>query len=347
MNNNKQITILVTIVLLLVSSKLISQERKIAQFTVTEILELSEYTSDYAFWYHPFFVRLGKDGEIFVADGEAKHIRCFSLDGDYKFTLGREGSGPGEFRFINDMDVTNDNSVWIFDPNRKKLIGYNGNTGKHFKEIGPTPHTTGRLTVSEDDKIWISHFGTHPPEMFTIYDINGDRSRPVAKMRLHDYQDDILKAVALQNRISYDGYGGVVIGFHWWGKFFRFDKNGNKLYKASTLFETPMAEVVTLDFYGATGMSVARDSKITIRDLKVDNNIIYILSCEGVEYTDDEDKRYSRYIDMYDLSTGEYTESIKLPNKIQKFDVKGNHIIGISSDGPIPIIYVWELRGFN
>lgn len=58
-------------------------------------------------------VRLGPDGSIYVLDQMAGEIRRFSADGDPINTIGRRGSGPGEFQRPFRFDFSGDTlQVW-------------------------------------------------------------------------------------------------------------------------------------------------------------------------------------------------------------------------------------------
>jgi hypothetical protein len=55
-------------------------------------------------------------GRILVLDHPAREVRVFGPEGDHLRTLGREGSGPGEFRNPVGLALHPDGSVWIVDP---------------------------------------------------------------------------------------------------------------------------------------------------------------------------------------------------------------------------------------
>lgn len=63
-------------------------------------------------------VAMDPAGRLFVADAQAAHIRVFTPDGDFAFTIGRSGGGPGEF--LNPCCIT-------FDPAGRLWVRDNGN----------------------------------------------------------------------------------------------------------------------------------------------------------------------------------------------------------------------------
>jgi hypothetical protein len=60
------------------------------------------------------------DGRIIVIDGGTE-IRWFSPDGTHRSTLGRRGEGPGEFRSIQSVVITPDDSVIAHDAGSQRL----------------------------------------------------------------------------------------------------------------------------------------------------------------------------------------------------------------------------------
>ena len=68
--------------------------------------------------YQLFNVRnaaLQSDGDIVLIDGGTREVRLFDRDGAYVKTLGGRGSGPGEFQEPNQVLITADDSVLVWD----------------------------------------------------------------------------------------------------------------------------------------------------------------------------------------------------------------------------------------
>jgi len=61
------------------------------------------------------------DGTIIVADGLASEVHAFSANGDHLKQLGREGDGPGEFRWPVRVQVLAGDSVVVFDAGHQRL----------------------------------------------------------------------------------------------------------------------------------------------------------------------------------------------------------------------------------
>ena len=75
-----------------------------------------------------------KDGALWALEHQYQIIRRYDANGKPLGTVGRKGSGPGEFRNANGMLVTADGSVWINDHANSRFTIYNGD-GKFARQL--------------------------------------------------------------------------------------------------------------------------------------------------------------------------------------------------------------------
>ena len=61
------------------------------------------------------------DGTVVVGDRGSRQLHAFTLDGDYLWSAGREGDGPGEFRVINTLLVTSGDTILVLDGRLSRL----------------------------------------------------------------------------------------------------------------------------------------------------------------------------------------------------------------------------------
>jgi hypothetical protein len=85
---------------------------------VEEVLTLEE--SDEVFFGTIGSLATDSRGNIFVVDRQANHVIRFNPDGDLVATFGREGEGPGEFRYMSNMFVSRD-TLYIYDFQNARL----------------------------------------------------------------------------------------------------------------------------------------------------------------------------------------------------------------------------------
>ena len=62
------------------------------------------------------------EGRVYVADRLGSSVRAFSSSGDFLGWIGREGDGPGEFQWPNDILVTPEATLYIRDSNRVTVL---------------------------------------------------------------------------------------------------------------------------------------------------------------------------------------------------------------------------------
>lgn len=65
-------------------------------------------------------VKLGRDGRVYVLDGQAEQVRIFDATGRHVRTVGREGGGPGEFRGAVAMTWGPQGNLWVVDARNQR-----------------------------------------------------------------------------------------------------------------------------------------------------------------------------------------------------------------------------------
>lgn len=67
----------------------------------------------------PFGVDVGRDGNVYVAEGSTMEIRVYAPDGTFLRRFGGRGDGPGEFQQMR-FGVKGD-TVWVIDPRAQRI----------------------------------------------------------------------------------------------------------------------------------------------------------------------------------------------------------------------------------
>lgn len=97
-----------------------------------------------------------QDGNLHILDGEARRVVVVAPDGTLLRTVGREGEGPGEFRFPSALAVLPDGSQAVFDPGHGgfQLFGPDG-AFRHSVPVDGNrfPDPEGPLAVTPDGGI--------------------------------------------------------------------------------------------------------------------------------------------------------------------------------------------------
>jgi len=95
------------------------------------------------------------DGTIFIADPPAHTIYVFDKDGNYLQSLGREGSGPGEFRSILSMFMDSNKQLFVNDisSNRTNIFARDDNQWKLTKVYSSGSHRYSVVAASPSGKL--------------------------------------------------------------------------------------------------------------------------------------------------------------------------------------------------
>lgn len=77
-----------------------------------------------------------EDGRIYVADGQAGHVKVLGPDGTLRDSIGRQGEGPGEFRTPSGLGLTEGDSLYVLDRRRVSILAPSGTFQYSFRPQG-------------------------------------------------------------------------------------------------------------------------------------------------------------------------------------------------------------------
>lgn len=95
------------------------------------------------------------DGTVWVADRMLDGIRRYSADGSYLDQLGRDGRGPGEFRYIMDIRATPSGEVAVWDPMASRVTFFS----QDGSVTGSTTIPVGGVTGGEPQPFEVDSAG--------------------------------------------------------------------------------------------------------------------------------------------------------------------------------------------
>ena len=99
---------------------------------------------------------VGRDGSIFVFDGQAIAIRQFDSTGRFVRTVGRRGQGPGEHRLILGMEELSDGRLAAYDVQNQRVNLYSladGSSESTPLRVTASPIYGGSFAVDTADRI--------------------------------------------------------------------------------------------------------------------------------------------------------------------------------------------------
>jgi len=123
-------------------------------FTCEQVLVLREDPArPESMLFNPRSFSYGPDGSYYVGDDGNYRIAVFDSEGHFRKSIGREGGGPGEFRYMT-LQCLRGDTLSIFDYTQQRTTWYR--TDGTLLATMPSPN--GRLTTRFDrsaDGIWI------------------------------------------------------------------------------------------------------------------------------------------------------------------------------------------------
>ena len=98
------------------------------------------------------------DDRLYVTDGYGNaRVHCFSSTGDYLFSWGGPGSGPGEFNLPHGIDVDSSGRVFVADRENSRIQLFDAEG--RFLEQWPDIVRPTDLFICDDDTVFVAEEG--------------------------------------------------------------------------------------------------------------------------------------------------------------------------------------------
>lgn len=278
-------------------------------------------------------------GGFALADRRDGVVRAFGVDGSPAWTFGRSGSGPGEFRFIQDIDVSAEGEVLVLDRHLGRATVINARTGQFVTSFqiytggmsGMLPSSgSGRVLVipeSEKDKtLWVSV------------------SEDGVELESADMPLDCGHNLACETYSTVTGSMGAAMAFRWSSKVILLDPDGSlraivdgigglPFPGVNTEAVTPPAEL------GLRAMSVTkvdRSAGEATLGLTGDRSNLFVLAAGSGE-------EHRRKVDVYSVATGDYRGSFLIPEDVAALAILSDGSLATLNRDLFPTVHIWEL----
>jgi hypothetical protein len=108
------------------------------------------------------------DDRIFVLDGQVPVVRAYDWSGQWIRDLGREGQGPGEFRFPTGLGVDGEGRVWVHESPFARLMVFSpGGEPLATFAVEASRGGSSSLVVSADGRGFLRDFVRPDPDSAT------------------------------------------------------------------------------------------------------------------------------------------------------------------------------------
>ena len=117
-------------------------------------------------------IAVDDDHNVYVLDGQARHVRVFDSEGTYVKTLGRDGEGPGEFKVPIGLAISN-SRVLVRDPanGRVQLFGLETGENEEWKYLPSGVFMNTPLYQDDQGRVYVDI--TEEEQRFIVMDSDG------------------------------------------------------------------------------------------------------------------------------------------------------------------------------
>jgi DNA-binding beta-propeller fold protein YncE len=138
------------------------------------------------------------DGKIYAIDSLSAHIRVFDDSGQFVWTIGRKGQGPGEFQMPGFVQATAQNEIAVYDYQAQRLVFFSPD-GTYRKQVSSARERFPVMPIRLDSKgnvvgyqvmapppIGGVDFGKYNPEFEPLFTIAREEPDKDRKERVFD-----------------------------------------------------------------------------------------------------------------------------------------------------------------
>jgi len=95
-------------------------------FSLEEELSIGEKEGREKYMFNRIAIDVDDDGYLYILDNIAIEIRVFDKDGNYLYSIGQKGQGPGEMQrpSLPPFQITPQNEILVSDPPTRRIIFY-------------------------------------------------------------------------------------------------------------------------------------------------------------------------------------------------------------------------------
>lgn len=178
---------------------------------------------------------VGTDGTIYVGEPSSSEIRVFTPEGEFQYTLGSRGHGPGEFMRLRRLALHEDkNHLIVMDSQLSRFTLFDIASRKHVmtQTFDMTLNPIHGLFLT-DDGIVITGSRRDTRQLIHIFDYDGAYVRSVAglldELELPQFPWPVIAQLSMSSAVSLGDETIVVLAAPY--VMARLDSKGNTLWK--------------------------------------------------------------------------------------------------------------------
>lgn len=279
-------------------------------------------------------MRFDENDYIYIADNNDQTVKRFDLNAEINKTYGKgEGRGPGEFLTIIDLLIGEDKKLWVVDDRNNRVTIFDTENDQSWNILN-LEYAFNKILPLGSENYWFERKFNNQME---IYHISGEflgRVEPIVN-------DPQLWAYVLEGFYALISGGGVVQSQYHTNKIVKYSRNGEILFfrepieflglpKINPHYANDVARINTVDF--SSWLQVTSDPQVAGSFLHV---FVKQKDFQSNEWEDG-------FIDVYNLTSGDYQFSYHLPERVETLAISSTHIAGISEE--LGRLLIWEVK---
>ncbi|MFN1834884.1 6-bladed beta-propeller [Balneola sp. MJW-20] len=283
-----------------------------------ELIRTYDFSQDTQI-YKPAYAQFN-DSLIYVFDNSIQQVRLLSRSGQLLKSIGRKGSGPGEFGAGFDMKVDNSGKIYVSDLNLSRVSIFN-----------PDGSLNQTVNVKNGQRLALLGSGNFvqtiaaEENIISLMDSEGNEI-----MKLGNFGSAPMLNAALSPELESDGVDQIFTAFTYAGYIVSYDTDGNKIFTSTTISQPgEMPHILTIQNIRTTGA----DHVITW-DIAYTDDKLFLIGGHRFSNPDkpDLDEITHTAIDIYSAKNGVYQTTVLIEGNFENLTADRNHILIFNKD---------------
>lgn len=306
------------------------QERIWKEISFSKLSESKDYHSNIT------GLHFDNEGGLFLGDRDQKVIKKFNLQSIKTSVYGEgRGSGPGEFRrFFKSIFSDRIGNIWVMDEEVSRITRIQKDTGEW--DLIPTESVARHAIPIQNGYYVLDH---HALGMLAVYSNENEKVT-----EFDPYLDKPANwQILMQSSYAVGNDYNIIRAMYFTNDFIRYKPDGSIIY-----FRRPVKPLSPISVRLEDNPNDIRDKPEIFRiqyntiEIRIRHDQIHFLISELIDETPDGNLvRTSKFVDVYDLETGDYQYSYRLPEPLLNFAVYKKYLAGITEESGRLVI--WEV----
>ncbi len=269
-----------------------------------------------------------------VVDRGANTIRTINDDGTAAWSFGRSGEGPGEFGFIQDIDVTSSGEIMVLDRRLNRATWIDGRNGELLATIGLSIGEVYGILPYRESRGALIVPGTGKETVLWNRVSEQGRILETAEMPL-----PCVHNLACEFFTTTTGNRGSAVAFRWSSSLIFLDPDGSVRLATEGIEQIAFPEMKTYEVPSLSARVTRVDPMAdeAVSTLAANETRLFVLALGATEHR-------GRVVDSYAVASGEYLGSFLFPHDLDGIAVLSDGRLATLDSDFLPTVQIWEVR---